>query len=169
MAIYGCYTGTDMKSYFCDLTLADPKAGATLPVYRLQLGGPRKQTGTWQDNHISTWWGSFTLILHGQVEFGVTGGTRRSIVGKTGDIFVFVDTQGDGHSTHNPDFGEFQTANLRFADSVDGLWEDFKKGFKGWPDNVLGPKTYAAGGPEEGRHAGKLDPGFDMKRFDRNI
>ena len=166
MAIYGCYTGKDKKSYFCDLKLADPR-GAHLPVYRASIGEPRKQTGTWQDLHVSTFWGSFTVILLGQVEFGVTGGERRSIIGKTGDMFVFIDTEGDGHSTHNPGGGELmETANMRFADSADDLWDYFKKAFTGWPDNVLPPRTYARGGPAEGRHDGAPDPAFDMKRFE---
>ena len=82
---------------------------------------------------------------------------------------MFVDTQGDGHSTHNPDFGEIQTANMRFSDPVEGLWDVFKKNFNGWPANLLPPMTYAPGGPPQGNHAGTLDPAFDLKRFDRNI
>src|SRR5437016_1864814 len=133
MTIYAFYTGKDLKSYICEVTLADPANGATLPAYRLTFGQPRKQTGTWQDLHISTGLGSMTLILRGQIEFGVSGGQVRSVIGRTGDIFLFVDTQGDGHSTHNPTGGElFQTANLRFADPIDGLWDVLQKTFKGW-------------------------------------
>ena len=164
MAIYGVYTGKDLKSYVCDLTLAGE--GATLPCFRITFGEARKQTGTWQDLHISTGWGSMTIIQRGQVEFGVSGGERRSVIGHSGDIFVFIDTEGDGHSTHNPTGGElFQAANLRFSDPVDGLWETFKKNFTGWPDNVLPPHTYQTGGPAEGRHSDALDPTFDMTRF----
>jgi hypothetical protein len=154
MAIYGVYTGVDMKTYVCDLKLTDDRS-ATLPVYRLSIAQPRKQTGAWQDLHVSTFWGSMTIILLGQITFGVTGGERRGVTGKAGDIFVFIDTEGDGHSTANPAGGElFYAVNTRFADSIEGLWEDIKKGFTGWPDNVLPPRTYAAGGPPEGRHAG---------------
>jgi hypothetical protein len=164
MAIYGVYTGKDLKSYICALTLAEN--GATLPAYRLTFGEPRKQTGSWQDLHVSTVWGSLTVILCGQIAFGVSAGTQRTVVGKAGDIFVFIDTQGDGHSVHNPGGGElFQVANMRFADPIEGLWNAFKKGFNGWPDNVLPPGTYAVGGPPEGRHSDVPDPDFDMKLF----
>ena len=57
----------------------------------------------------------------------------------------------------------------RRADDPDVLANRRFHAMNRWPDNVLAPKTYVGGGPEEGRHAGKLDPGFDMKRFDRNI
>ena len=164
MKIYGCYSGKDLKSYFCELTLADPTKGVTLPTFRLTFGGARKQTGSWQDLHVSTGWGSMTVVQKGQVEFGVTGGSVRSVIGYAGDIFIFVDTEGDGHSTHNPDTGILQVANLRFLDPVQGFWNTLQSTFKGWPDNVLPPEAYTPGGPSGGRHD-KLDPNFDMSRF----
>ena len=78
--IYGCYTGKDMKSYFCELTFANERVGADLPFYRLNFGKPRKQDGSWQDEHVSTGYGSMTMVLRGQIEFGVTGGTNRSAI-----------------------------------------------------------------------------------------
>ena len=162
MTIYAYYTGKDLESYICEVTYADDK-GADLPAYRLQMGGGRKQTGTWQDYHPSTVFGSMTIMLQGRIEFGVTAGKTRSVRGKAGDIFLFIDTQGPGHSTSNPGGGEImQVVNIRFADSIEPLSEFFKKGFKGWPDNVLWPATYATGGPESGRHTAenpvKWDP-----------
>lgn len=165
--IYGCYTGKDLKAYFCELTLADDKAMADLPFYRINFGKPRAQDGSWQDLHVSTGYGSMTMVLRGQIEFGVTAGKTRSIIGKQGDIFVFIDCDGDGHSTHNPAGGElFQTANMRFSDPVEGLWPVLQKVFKGWPDNVMPPHTYQGGGPQTGRHEGdKPDANFDYSRF----
>lgn len=152
MTIYAVYTGTDLNSYVCELTFAADR-GATLPTYRLNMAPPRKQTGTWQDLHPSTHWGSMTVILRGRIEFGVTAGAQRTVRGKAGDIFLFIDTEGPGHSTSNPGGGElFQVVNMRFADPIDGLWETFKKGFKGWPDNVKPPSAYVAGGPAAGQH-----------------
>lgn len=154
MTIYAVYTGKDLNSYVCEVT-PNGDLGAVLPIYRLQMAPPRLQTGTWQDLHPSTHWGSLTVVLKGRIEFGVTGGAQRSVRGKTGDIFLFIDTEGPGHSTSNPGGGElFQVVNLRFADAVDGLWEMLQKGFKGWPDNVLPPATYMGGGPVGGRHEG---------------
>jgi hypothetical protein len=82
MTIYAVYTGKDLNSYVCELTYADDQ-GATLPAYRLQMGGPRKQTGTWQDLHPSTHWGSMTVIIQGRIEFGVTAGEKRTVRGRT--------------------------------------------------------------------------------------
>ena len=152
MTIYAIYTGKDLESYACEVTL-NGDHGATLPVYRLQMAAPRKQTGTWQAYHPSTHWGSMTVILQGRIGFGVTAGETRIVRGKAGDIFLFVDTEGVGHSTSNPSGGElFQMANLRFADPLDGLWEQLQKAFTGWPENVLPPATYVPGGPVAGRH-----------------
>ncbi len=167
MAIYGCYTGKDMETYFCDLQLGNPRS-VNLPIYRVAMGDPRRQTGTWQDLHPSTFWGSLTIVMRGQVEFGVTAGKVRSVIGKAGDMFVFVDTKGPGHSTHNPTGGEwFETVNCRLSDSIEDLWGYLQTAFTGWPENVYPPTTYAYGGPAEGRHAGGLDPKFDMKRFEQ--
>ena len=96
MAIYGCYTGKDMETYFCDLQLGNPRS-VNLPIYRTAIGDPRRQTGTWQDLHPSTFWGSLTIVMRGQVEFGVTAGKVKSIVGKAGDMFVFRQRGEFGH------------------------------------------------------------------------
>lgn len=152
MTIYAVYTGKDLGCYVCEVTYASDQ-GAELPAYRLQMSEARKQTGTWQDHHPSTVFGSMTVVLQGRIEFGVTAGDQRSVRGKAGDIFLFIDTEGVGHSTSNPDGGEIlQVVNIRFSDSIEPLADFFKRGFKGWPDNVLWPATYAAGGPVSGRH-----------------
>jgi len=152
MTIYAVYTGKDLECYVCEVTYASDE-GAELPVYRLQMSEPRKQTGTWQDYHPSTVFGSMTVVLQGRIEFGVTAGETRSVRGKAGDIFLFIDTQGPGHSTSNPGGGEIlHVVNVRFSDSIEALGDFFQKGFKGWPDNVLWPATYAMGGPVTGRH-----------------
>jgi hypothetical protein len=130
--IYGVYTGKDMKSYMCVLT-----GGGPVPCYRLLISAPLPPP-TWQDFHVSTYWGSVTMILSGQLEIGVTAGPLRSVLGKAGDVFVLIDTQGDGHSAARRGDVPLNQVNTRLKEP----WLALSKSFKGWPDNVLPPKEY---------------------------
>jgi hypothetical protein len=90
--IWGVYCGKDMKSYLCELT-----SGASVPVYRGFITPPAPAP-SWQDAHVSSFWGGVTMIMQGELEIGVTGGATKTALGKAGDIFVLIDTQGDGHT-----------------------------------------------------------------------
>ncbi len=145
--IYGVYTGKDMKSYLCELKLAEH--GAVIPTYEIAApGGPGLPVdGSWQDFHKSFVFGSMTILLAGELEIGVTGGTMRSVLGKAGDVFILIDTQGDGHSAMRKSKVDIVMANPRFNTSADGLWPALAKGFIGWPDNVLPPAEYTPYAP----------------------
>lgn len=145
--IYGVYTGTDMKSYMCILKIAD--VSAIVPVYQVAApGGPGLPIdGSWQDYHISTLFGSVTIVLDGELELGVTAGRIRTALAKAGDVYVMIDTQGDGHSAMRKGKVPLKVMNARFALSAGGLWNALSKGFSGWPDNVLPPQEYAPYAP----------------------
>jgi hypothetical protein len=135
--IYGVYTGKDMKSYLCVLTAPEGET-ASIPVYRMLVSGPLPPP-TWQDLHVSTFWGSVTVIIAGELEIGVSGGSLRTVLGKAGDIFVLVDTEGDGHTAARRGDEPLRQVNLRLKEP----WLALSNGFQGWPDNVLPPKEYA--------------------------
>ncbi len=128
--MYGVFCGTDKKSYICELS------GRTMvPAYRMTISGiiPAE----FRERHASKFWGSALLVLLGEVTIAVTGGTIRSVKGQPGDKFVFLDTQGDGHSV---DIGEgVQMIAIRFKEP----WSALSKGLKGWPSHLLPPEEMA--------------------------
>jgi hypothetical protein len=141
--IYGVYTGTDLKSYMCELEIAGEEA--VIPTFQVLApgGAGLPVDGSWQDYHISTVFGSMTVMLDGELELGVTAGSLRTALAKAGDIYIMIDTQGDGHSAMRKGNVPTQIINARFVTTAEGLWPALKRAFKGWPDNVLPPKEYA--------------------------
>ena len=122
---YGVYTGKDMKSYIADLT-----GGGPVPVYRMKVGGPMAASAA----KPAAFFGDVSIIMAGQIEVGVSGGDMRSVVGKTGDIFIFIDTKGDGHSVKPIGSEPVRQVNVRLKES----WTALAKNYK-WPDNILPP------------------------------
>jgi hypothetical protein len=124
--LYGVYTGNDMKSYVAEL-----KGGGPIPVYRMNVGGPMAAAAA----KPAAFWGEVSIIMAGGIEVGVSGGDRRTVVGKTGDIFIFIDTKGDGHSI-KPVGGELvQQINVRLREP----WTALAKNYQ-WPDHILPPE-----------------------------
>lgn len=124
--IYGVYTGRDMRSYIVEL-----KGGGPIPVYRMNVGGPLGAVSA----KPAAFWGDVSIIMAGEIEVGVSGGDKRAVVGKTGDIFVFVDTRGDGHSIKPVSREPVRQINVRLREP----WTALAKNYK-WPDNILPPE-----------------------------
>ena len=131
--IYGVFAGKDKKSYMCVLT-----GGGSIPAYRLWLSAPAPPP-SFEELHVSPFWGSVTMILTGQLEIGVTAGEMRTVLGRTGDSFIFIDTEGDGHTSARRGDQPLQVVNARLKEP----WTALSTSFKGWPDHVLPPKEYA--------------------------
>ena len=129
--IWGVYTGKDKKSYLCELT-----SGASVPVYRGMITGP-SPSPNFQEAHPSSFWGGVTMIIQGEMEIGVTGGAMKTALGKVGDIFVLIDTDGDGHTAARKGTVPLMTVQARFKEP----WTALKK-MKGWPDDVVPPKEF---------------------------
>lgn len=130
--IYGVFAGKDKKSYMCVLT-----GGGSIPVYRMSLSGLLPPP-SFEELHTSPFWGSVTMILSGQMEIGVTAGDLRTVLGRTGDSFIFIDGEGDGHTAARRGDQPIQVVNARLKEP----WTALSKSFKGWPDHVLPPKEY---------------------------
>ncbi len=131
--VYGVFAGMDKKSYMCVLT-----GGGSVPVYRMSLTGLLPPP-SFEELHVSPFWGSVTMILQGQLEIGVTAGEVRKVLGKAGDSFVFIDGEGDGHTSARRGDQPLQVINARLKEP----WTALSKSFKGWPDFVLPPKEIA--------------------------
>lgn len=130
--VYGVYTGKDLKSYLCELT-----GGGSIPAYRMFVSGAVPPTAR-PDFHVSTFWGTVTIILAGELEVGVSAGPLRSVIGRAGDTFILIDTQGDGHTAALRGDVPFQEINVRLKEP----WTALSKAFA-WPDNILPPKESA--------------------------
>jgi hypothetical protein len=75
------------------------------------------------------------VILAGELEIGVSAGAKRTALGKAGDVFIFIDTEGDGHTAARKGTEAFRGVSFRLQDP----WAALSKAYAGWPANVLAP------------------------------
>ncbi|MCB2106648.1 MAG: hypothetical protein KDE14_03055 [Rhodobacteraceae bacterium] len=137
MTVYGIYTAKDQHTYLCELERTEENA--FLPVFQVTLAEPRPP-GSRQDFHVSRWWGGMQVVLAGELEIGVSAGSHKTAVGKAGDVFIFLDTHGDGHTAARKGQDLFRGVSFRFQDP----WPHLVKAYRGWPSDIVPPESVSA-------------------------
>lgn len=130
MAVYLIYAGVDLASYLCELEVLPNHKDPIADIGWRTIVRPGLEEA--DAFHVALANGSIQVIIRGAMDVGVTAGDVRQVTGKPGDTFVFLDVEGDGHSTR-PHGGEmFAAINIRVTDD----WAELRRSFDGWPADM---------------------------------
>lgn len=132
MSIYGLYSGDDGKSHLVELQVvgSGPSLSELLPSQGWRV--VESEPGHSQSRHPTPVIG-MTIMLGGSMEIGVGGGNLRHISLVPGDMLIFLDTKGEGHSTALTGPDHLRMVGVSFA-ATD--WPVISQHFSGFPADL---------------------------------